>query len=155
MSTINWSETDINKAFRSKYVELGGLTCFSMGHSDFIPYVIEEKKIKLKDELYKAFIINENIKKIEYYVNKEVGMAWGVFLFEVLLKMGEYWFSQYGDLIRIRRLPLRVDTPVEYQLCYPHDMRALGVGVYRDKTDTMVEVILTNELLDKGVMNEF
>jgi len=154
MSTINWSETDINKAFRSKYVELGGLTCFSMGHSDFIPYVIEEKKIKLKDELYKAFIINENIKKIEYYVNKEVGMAWGVFLFEILLKSENYWISQYGDLIKIKRLPIKL-VPIEGQLVYPHDMCALGVGVYKENINATVEIILTNELLDKGVMNEF
>ena len=152
---------DVNVSFRSQFNELselsGGLR-FLHSNSDFIPYYIEEKIFDLEEDndpqIRKVFQLNRNIKKIEYYVNKEVGMAWGVFLFEILLKSENYWISQYGDLIKIKRLPIKL-VPIEGQLVYPHDMCALGVGVYRDKTDTMVEVCLTNELLDKGVMNEF
>jgi len=150
---------DVNASFRSQFNELRELSGvrFLYSNSDFIPYIIWEKTFDLEEDndpqIRKVFQLNRNIKKIEYYVNKEVGsMAW-VFLFEILLKSENYWISQYGDLIKIKRLPIKL-VPVEYQLCYPHDMCALGVGVYRDKTDATVEVILTNKLLNNiGVMN--
>ena len=150
-------EMDVNTSFRAQFNELSELR-FLYSNSDFIPYYIEEKIFDLEEDndpqIREVFHLNKNIKKIQHHINKGLWVC-GVYLFEILLKSENYWISQYGDLIRIRRFPIRV-SPVEYQLCYPRDMRALGVGVYRDKTDTMVEVCLTNELLDNiGVMNEF
>jgi len=148
-------EMDVNTSFRAQFNELSELR-FLYSNSDFIPYYIEEKIFDLEEDndpqIREVFHLNKNIKKIQHHINKGLWVC-GVYLFEILLKSENYWISQYGDLIKIKRLPIKL-VPVEYQLCYPHDMCALGVGVYRDKTDATVEVILTNKLLNNiGVMN--
>ena len=147
---------DVNTSFRSQFNELselsGGLR-FLHSNSDFIPYYIEERDYRRKNEIDKIYRINNDIKKIEHYVNKAVGsMALGVFLFEILLKIDGHWLSQYGDWIKIKRLPIKL-VPIEGQLAYPHDMCALGVGVYKETPSETVEVILTNKLIDNiGLM---
>jgi len=153
-------EMDVNTSFRSQFNELselsGGLR-FLHSNSDFIPYYIEEKIFDLEEDndpqIREVFHLNKNIKKIQHHINKGLWVC-GVYLFEILLKSENYWISQYGDLIKIKRLPIKL-VPIEGQLVYPHDMCALGVGVYKENINATVEIILTNELLDKGVMNEF